>query len=139
MLIALKIIHMFSLFAGGAASIGNGLLLKKVIASGGPPPPMVAQTMSVIGKIGFGAVILLWLSGLGMTLGRHDIAALDWTFWVKMVGATAVLVPVTMMTAIALKAEKTGTRPDLKRMKTLGSIGRGGVAIAIIFGVLAFN
>lgn len=139
MLIALKIIHMFSLFAGGAASIGNGLLLKKVIASKAPPPPMVAQTMGVIGKIGFVAVVLLWLSGLGMTVGRYELTALGWTFWVKMIGATAVLVPISMMTAFALKAERTGTRPDLMRMKTLGSIARGGVAIAIIFGVLAFN
>ncbi|MGI3184415.1 hypothetical protein [Nioella aestuarii] len=139
MLILLKIVHMFSLFAGGAASIGNGLLLKKVIASKAPPPPMVAQTMGIIGKIGFGAIVLLWLSGLGMMFASYDISALDWTFWVKMAGATAVLVPVTMMTAIARKAETTGTPPDLTRMKSLASIARGGVAIAIIFGVLAFN
>jgi hypothetical protein len=139
MLILLKIIHMFSLFAGGAAGIGNGLLLKKVMASKAPPPPMVAQTMGIIGKIGFGAIVLLWLSGLGMTFASLDIAALNWMFWVKMVGATAALVPITMMTAMAQKAQRTGTPPDLMRMKSLASIARGGVAIAIIFGVLAFN
>lgn len=139
MLIILKIIHMFGLFAGGAAGIGNGLLLKKVMESGGPPPAMVAQTMGIIGKIGFAAIILLWLSGLGMTLMSYDASVLDWTFWVKLAGATAVLVPVSMMTAIAVKAEKSGTPPDLKRMKALSSIARGGVGIAIIFGVIAFN
>lgn len=138
MLILLKIIHMFSLFAGGAAGIGNGLLLKKVMASKAPPP-MVTQTMGIIGKIGFGAVVLLWLSGLGMTFASLDIAALNWMFWVKMVGAAAALVPITMMTAMAQKAQRTGTPPDLMRMKSLASIARGGVAIAIIFGVLAFN
>ena len=139
MLITLKIIHMLGLFAGGAAAIGNGLLLKKVIASGGPPPPMVAQTMGIIGKIGFAAIILLWLSGIGMLVLSYDTMAMGWTFWVKLVGATAVLVPVSMMTAIAVNAEKSGTPPDLARMKALSSIARGGVAIAIIFGVVAFN
>ena len=139
MLIVLKIIHMFGLFAGGAAGIGNGLLLKKVIDSKAPPPPMVAQTMGIIGKIGFAAVILLWLSGLGMSALSYEIGALDWTYWVKLLGATLVLMPVSMMTAIALKAERSGTPPDLQRMKRLSSIARAGVGIAIIFGVLAFN
>jgi hypothetical protein len=139
MLIVLKIIHMFGLFAGGAAGIGNGLLLKKVIDSKAPPPPMVAQTMGIIGKIGFAAVILLWLSGLGMSALSYEIGALDWTYWVKLLGATLVLVPVSMMTAIALKAERSGTPPDLQSMKRLSSIARAGVGIAIIFGVLAFN
>jgi hypothetical protein len=139
MLILLKIIHMFGLFAGGAAGIGNGLLLKKVIDSKAPPPKMVAQTMGIIGKIGFGAIILLWLSGLGMLILTYKVTTLDWTFWVKLVGATLVLVPVSMMTAIAIKAEKSGIPPNLKRMKSLSGIARAGVGIAIIFGVIAFN
>lgn len=139
MLIVLKIIHMFSLFAGGAAGIGNGLLLKKVIESKAPPPPMVAQTMGIIGKIGFAAILLLWISGLGMMFLSYEVTALDWTYWVKLVGATLVLVPVSMMTAIAIRAERSGTPPDLKRMKSLSSVARIGLVIAIIFGVLAFN
>lgn len=139
MLIVLKILHMVALFAGGAASIGNGLLLKKVIAANAPPPPMVAQTMGIIGKIGFAAIVLLWLSGLAMSVLVYDMAALGWTYWVKLIGATLVLVPVSMMTAMALKAERSGTRPDLQQMKRLSSIARAGIAIAIVFGVIAFN
>jgi len=139
MLIVLKIVHMFGLFAGGAAAIGNGLLLKKVIASNAPPPPMVAQTMRTIGRIGFAAILLLWISGLWLSLSTYDLSALGWPYWVKLVGATLVLVPVSMMTAIAVKAERSGTAPDLKRMKMLSSVARAGVFIAIVFGVIAFN
>ena len=37
------------------------------------------------------------------------------------------------------KAAKAGTPPDLKRLKTLASMSRGGVLIAIIFAVTVFN
>ncbi len=139
MFILLKIIHMFSLFAGGAAGIGNGILLKKVIDSKAPPPPLAAQAMGVIGKIGFLAVLLLWISGIGMVATSYQLSTLTWAFWVKLVGATLVLVPVSMMTAHAISSEKAGTPPNLKHLKQLSGIARIGVALAIIFGVVAFT
>lgn len=139
MFIFLKVIHMFSLFAGGASGIGNGVLLKKVIASKASPPPIVAQAMRLIGRIGFAAVVLLWISGIGMIATSYHLSLLDWTFWVKMVGATVVLVPVSMMTAHAIGSEKAETPPNLGYLKQMSSVARIGVGIAIIFGVVAFN
>ena len=139
MLIVLKILHMASLFAGGAAGIGNGILLNKVIQSGKAPPPIVAQTMGLIGRVGFVAVVLLWISGIWMlALGPAPLSQ-SWAFWVKLAGATLVLVPVSLMTAHSLACQRAGKPPDLMRLRSLSRLSRIGVAVAIVFAVLAFG
>ncbi len=138
MFFALKIIHFFALLGGGAAAIGNGILMKRVIAHEGPPPPMVANAMGVIGKIGFASILLLWITGIAM-LVMNAGTNLTWLFYVKLVGAAAVLVPVTMMSIHSAGAQKSGSAPDLNYLKTMSKIARAGVGIAIIFAVLAFN
>jgi len=139
MLIILKIIHMFALFAGGAAGIGNGLLMKHVLATQGPPPPMVATTMKTIGRIGFAAIVLLWLSGVGLTYMLYDLGGLGWAYWVKLAGAALVLVAVGAMQVIAIGAARAGRPPDLRRLKSLSHGAQIGVGLAIVFAVLAFN
>ncbi len=139
MLILLKIIHMFGLYVGGAAGIGNGLLLTKTLKSGQPPSPVVAQVMGLIGKMGFVAIILLWLSGLGMIAVNNAWSTLDWAFWVKLLGATLVLVAASIMTAMGVKAEKTGVPPDLKKIKAVSKLAHVGLPLAVIFAVVAFS
>ena len=86
----LKILHMAALMGGGAGMIGNGLLLKRVMAAGGPPPPMVADTRRIQGFIGLASIVLLWLTGFGLSFGSGYV--LDWQYVVKLAGATLVLV-----------------------------------------------
>lgn len=133
----MKIIHMFALMGGGAAMIGNGILMMRVMKSGGPPPDMVAGTMKVLGMTGLASIVLLWLTGIVMSLGEgYEIG---WEYALKLIGAAVVLGAVSMMSMAAARAEKAGTPPDLKRMKMLASVARGGVLVAIIFAVTAFN
>jgi hypothetical protein len=138
MIILLKIIHMFSLYVGGAAGIGNGLLLSKTLKSGQPPSPVVAQVMGLIGKMGFVAIILLWLSGIGMITLNNAWSTLGWAFWVKLVGASLVLVAASSMTVIAVKAEKAGVPPNPWLIKKFSYLAHVGLPVAVIFAVIAF-
>ncbi len=134
----LKIIHMFALYVGGAAGIGNGLLTAKVMKADQPPPPYVGQVMGMIGKMGFVAIVLLWLTGIAMVAMTGGWAALNWAFWVKLVGATLVLAAASMMTLIGIKAEKAGVPPDLKKIKSISRLAHVGLPLAVIFAVIAF-
>lgn len=135
----LKIIHMFGLYVGGAAGIGNGLLTAKILKSDQPPPPYVGQVMGLIGKMGFVAIILLWVTGIWMVLITGGLAGLNWAFWVKLLGATLVLIAASSMTVIAAKAEKAGTPPDLKKIKSISRLAHVGLPLAVIFAVIAFS
>ena len=133
----MKIIHMLALLGGGAAMIGNGLLLKKVMNSDGPPPEMVSTTMRTLGMVGLASIVLLWITGLVMM--SQTLYPMDWQYILKLIGAALVLGAVSMMSMASARAAKAGTPPDLKRLKTLASVSRGGVLIAIIFAVTVFN
>ncbi len=138
MIIFFKLIHMAALFMGGGAVIGNGLLLRQLIANPGPPPPQVRTVMKALSMIGLAAVLLLWLSGLGLVYYKFGTFALGNWFYVKLVGATIVLGAVLMLTRTGLRAEKSGTPPDLQVMKKLAIAGRAGFALALVGAVVAF-
>lgn len=138
MMIFLKLVHMVALFMGGGAVIGNGLLLRQLMANPGPPPAMVRTVMKALGMVGLAAIVLLWLSGLGIAYYKYGGLALGGWFYAKLVGATIVLVAVVMVTRIGMAAEKTGTPPDLQVMKRLAMIGRAGFALALIGAVVTF-
>ena len=139
MMIFLKLVHLSALFLGGGAVIGNGLLLSQLMANPGPPPPMVRSVMKLLSKIGLAAIILLWLSGLGMVYSKYFTFALGNWFYVKLVGATIVLGAVLMLTRVAMQAEKAGTPPDFQTMKRLAMAGRLGFALALIGAVVTFT
>lgn len=137
MLIALKVIHFFCLFGGGAAMMGNGILMRKVMASGGPPDPMVADTMKRLGMIGLASIVLLWITGIIMMLTGN--ATPEWPFYVKLIAAAVVLVAVVTISMTAAKAERTGQPPDFSKMKKLSLYSSTGAALAVVCAVLAFN
>lgn len=138
MLIALKLIHMAALFMAGGAVIGNGLFLRQLVANPGPPPPMVRSVMKTLGMMGLAAIVLLWLSGLGMAYIRWGGLDIGGWFYAKLVGATIVLIVVLMLTRLGMNAEKSGTPPDLNTMKRLAMIARGGFVLALVGAVVAF-
>ena len=136
MLIALKIIHFFCLFGGGAAMMGNGILMRKVMAASGPPDPAIADTMKRLGMIGLASIVLLWVTGIAMVLLGG--VAPGWPFYVKLLAAAAVLVAVTMLSATAAKAERSNQAPDFSRLKRWSLVSSLGAALAVVFAVVAF-
>lgn len=135
----LKLIHMAALLMAGGAMVGSGLLMRQLIANPGPPPPMVRSVMKVLGPLGLAAVILLWLSGLGMAYNKYGGLAIGPWFYAKLVGATVVLLCVVAMSVIAFRAEKAGVPPDLKLMHKISIASRGGLALALISAVIQFQ
>jgi hypothetical protein len=139
MIILLKLIHFSALLMGGAALIGNGLIARQLAANPGPPPPMVRSLMGALGLSGLFAIILLWLSGLGMAFQLHGTLALGAWFYAKLLGATAVLVASITLRMTVVAAQRTGTPPDPGRMKVLTMLARGGLALALVGAVVVFN
>ena len=139
MLISLKLVHMAALLMGGAALIGSGLMLRQLAANPGPPPPIVRGLMGSFGLIGLAAIILLWLSGLGLAFNIYGTLAIGGWFYAKLVGATAVLAASIMLRMTAMAAQRTGTPPDPARMKKLTMLARAGLALALITAVVEFN
>lgn len=135
----LKIIHMFCLLAGGAAMLGNAVLMRRVMASGQPPAPLVAKSMETIGKMGLGAIIVFWLTGVPMALMLGSFTTGGWEFWAKLAAAAAVLGLVPYMSWLRAQASAGKRKPDPVLMGRLARLTRVLVGVAIILAVLAFG
>ena len=136
-MLALKIVHFFCLFGGGAAMMGNGILMRKVMAASGPPDPLIADTMKRLGMIGLASIVLLWGTGIAMLLLGGVTPG--WPFYVKLLAAAAVLAAVIMLSSTAAKAERSNQAPDFARMKMLSLVSSLGAALAVVFAVVAFS
>lgn len=139
MFITLKIIHLFCLFVGGAGSVGNAVLLKRVGASGEPPAPWLREAMGVLGNMSFWAIVLLWVTGLGMISITAGTLAVGWAFYVKLLAATVVLGASGFLKWLRGRAATGGPAPDPGKVRLWSMVGMSGVTLAIVFAVIAFN
>ncbi len=141
MLYVLKFIHIFALVFGAGSGITNGILASRIIRNPnpGPPPEMVVGLMKTMGKIGPIAMILLWLSGLGLVFVEYGTLDIGLLFYLKLAGATLALVTVLYIARTAMQAEAAGVPPDLRKIKKLSHVVWLGVITAVISAVVMFN
>jgi len=139
MIEVLKSIHLISLLLGGAASIGNAVLLKRVAAAGGPPPAMVSDAIAALSKMGLGAIVILWLTGLPLVYLTDAFLSPNWIFAAKLVAATLVL---GILPYIGWYRQQIGTgkKPgNAALLRRLSATARISTVLAIILAVFAFN
>jgi len=135
----LKSIHLICLLLGGAASIGNAVLLKRVVAAGGPPPAMVSDAMVALSKMGLGAIIILWLTGLPLAMMANAFDAFNWYFFAKLVAATLVLGILPYMAWYRQQVDGGKKPGNAALMRRLSGAARISTVLAIILAVIAFN
>lgn len=135
----LKSVHLISLLLGGGASIGNAVLLKRVMAAGAPPPAMVADAMSALTKMGLGAIILLWLTGVPMAVMTGAFVSGGPLFSIKLLAATLTLGLVAGIAWLRGQVAAGHRAPDPLLMKRLSTAARWLVILAIILAVIVFK
>lgn len=134
----LKILHLLSLFAGGAAALGGWVLMRRVAASGRPPDPVVREAMAALGNMGVGAIALLWLTGLPMAVLSGAFVSAGWAFTAKLLAAAAVLILSPAMLVLRRQAVAAGRAPDMALIGRLAALARVAVVAAVILAVIAF-
>ncbi len=132
MLALLKIVHFLALAIGLGGGIANAIIGAKITTR---EPAMGGPVQKLIGRLSFGALILLWITGLWMLFGYYGFANLSLWFWVK-------ILAVLGLTAAGVSAQLTMLKPGPDtpaKMKRLGMIMTGSASLAVVFAVLAFT
>lgn len=135
----LKAVHLLCLLAGGAASLGNAVLLKRVIAAGAPPPPMVAEAMQVLARMGLGAIVVLWLTGIPLAVMTGAFATGGLLFSLKLLAATFVLGLVSLMAWLRGQIAAGKRPPNPRLIGRLALIVRWLTVGAVVLAVLVFK
>ena len=131
-IVFLKFFHYVSIFLAGGLGVANAMLFKNHQKAGMAPEPPVQQTMITLARLGLISIIVLWLSGLPMTILLYGSFDLGWPFYLKIFGATTLLAVVAFLNIHLIKQARTGNAPNPKLMKVVPPISRTSLLLVFI-------
>lgn len=132
MLATLKIVHLLALAIGLGGGVANLVIGRMAGAEGAPVARPIQKR---IGRLAFGGLLLLWITGIWMLSLSYAFGDLALWFWVKMAVVLA-------MTAAAVAAQLEGLRPGPgtpAKLRRLGMLISAAAALTVVFAVLGFG
>ena len=96
------------------------------------PAPPVQKTMNTLARLGLVSIVILWLTGLPMTILLYGSFDLGWPFHLKMFGATTLLAVVALLNIHLIRQARTGNPPNPKLMKVVPPIARTSLVLVFI-------
>ena len=136
--VLLKFFHYVSLFLAGGLGVANALLFKNHQKAEMPPAPPVQKTMMTLARLGLVSLVLLWATGIPLTIKVYGTFDLGWPFHLKMIGATVLLAAVAFLNIHLTQQAKAGSPPNLKVMRVVPPVARTSLVLVLI-GVAVFT
>ena len=137
-IILLKTLHFLSLLFAGGVTVGSVVVQRAYVAADEIPPPHVRKAFALLSYMGLGAIVTLWVTGIGLAHLIYGGLAINGAFHVKLLGAAVVLGISVWGNLHAYSAAKAGIPPNAILMKRLVSAARSGLLIAIVGAAVAF-
>ncbi len=142
MLALLKIIHFMALGTGVGLGVANMVIGPRAAAAGAAGNPAIMAALRTVqgslGRIGLGAIILLWITGLWMWLG-YDNATLAPVFLAK-IGFAVILTGISLdLNLKGTRAAKGGPKPDPAYVKRAGMVMGLMSFLAVTAAVIVFH
>ena len=131
-IVFLKFFHYVSIFLAGGLGVANAMLFKNHQKAGMAPVPPVQKTMITLARLGLISIVVLWLSGLPMTILLYGSFDLGWPFYLKIFGATTLLAVVAFLNIHLIKQARTGNPPNPKLMEVVPPIARTSLVLVFI-------
>ena len=89
--VILKTLHYFSILFAGGVTVGSGVIQAAYMKAGEAPPPYIGKAFALLGYIGLGSIVTLWITGIGLAHLIYGGLAINGAFHAKLLGAAIVL------------------------------------------------
>ena len=130
-IVTLKFLHYLGLFFAGGLGIAGGVIQSAHKRAAMPPAPPVQRAMRILAILSLVAVILLWVTGIGLSYLVYGWAGYGWAFQMKLVGASILLLVIGGMNWHLFRAARAGVPPDAQLMKWVPSVSRGALVLVL--------
>ena len=137
--VGLKILHYFSILFAGGVMVGSTVVQSAFVRAGEVPPPHVGKAFALLGYIGLGSIVTLWVTGIGLAHMLYGGLGINAAFHVKLLGAAVVLGISVIGNLHVHRSMKAKQPPSAALMKRLVQLGRGGIVLAICGAAVAFS
>jgi len=126
-----KFLHLFSLLLAGGGVIGTAVIQSIYKKEGKIPEPHLAKGFRILAFLSLLAIVIMWVTGIILTLVIYGSFSLGWAFHVKLLGATIILIVSLTVNIHLKKSAQNQTPPDPNAMRYLASTGRLGFLLAL--------
>ena len=133
-----KFLHLISLFVAGGGGIGNTVIQSIYKKEGKIPEPHLAKSFRVLAFISLIAVVVMWVTGIILAILIYGSFNLGWSFHVKLLGATLILLTSLLINVHLKKCSQNQIPPNQKLMKYSASLARLGLILAIAGAIWTF-
>jgi uncharacterized membrane protein len=133
-----KFLHLISLFIAGGGGIGNTVIQSIYKKEGKIPEPHLAKSFRVLAFISLIAVVVMWVTGIILAILIYGSFNLGWSFHVKLLGATLILLTSLLINVHLKKCSQNQIPPNQTLMKYSASLARLGLILAIAGAIWTF-
>ena len=138
-IIALKFFHYLAIVFSGGVLVGGGLINMIYTKANKVPDINVAKVLKILGYIGLGSLIILWITGLSLSNLLYGSLAINTAFTVKFIAAGFLLILSFAMNIHVYTASKNNLPPNKFIVKMVTMLSRGLIIIILIGAAIAFN
>ena len=131
-IVILKILHYLALFLAGGLGVANSLLMKNHQVAQLPPSLPVRKTMVTLAKLALVAVVTLWVTGLPLTYHVYGVFNLGWAFYLKLIGATVLLLTISILNVHLFRQERIGQPPNPRFIKIIPPVTRTSLILVLL-------
>ena len=138
-LIVLKTLHYLAILFAGGVLVGGGLIQAVFTRANQVPDIYVSKVLKILGYLGLGALIILWITGTLLSNIIYGGFAINTAFTIKIVAAAILLIISFVVNIHVYNASKKNQPPNKSIMKIATMSGRGLIVIVLIGAAIAFS
>ena len=133
-----KFLHLFSLLLAGGGVIGVAVIQHIYKKEGKIPEPHLVKGFRILAFLSFLAITIMWITGIFQTFIIYGSFNLGWSFQIKILGATFILIASLVINIHLKKSAQKQIPPNQYTMKYCASAGRIGFLLALSGAIWTF-
>ena len=138
-LIALKTFHYIAILFAGGVLVGGGLIQAVFTRANQVPDINVSKVLKILGYLGLGALIILWITGILLSSLLYGGFAINTAFTIKIIAAAFLLIISFIVNIHVYNSSKNNQPPSKSIMKIATMSGRGLIIVVLVGAAIAFN
>ena len=138
LIITLKFIHYLAIVFSGGVLVGGGVIQSIYAKANQIPDLFTAKILKLLGYIGLISLIVLWISGIVLSINLYGGFIINSAFTIKIIAAGFLLGLSTFVNFHVFNSSKNNLPPNKTIMKIATMSGRGLLIIVLISAAIAF-
>ena len=137
-IVTLKFIHYLAIVFSGGVLVGGGVIQSVYARVNQIPDLTTAKILKLLGYIGLISLIILWISGIILSINLYWVFIINSAFTIKIIAAGFLLGLSAFVNFHVFNSSKNNLPPNKTIMIIATMSGRGRLVIVLIAAAIAF-